>query len=116
MYESKVAMKVACVPTAGTSFSEDFMLIVKSAFCDSLASSETASCTESGVAWITVPGTSVVFPCSTAQTFWASSGVPFASTNSLSANAKPLSRSGVLTTALCANSCGDGGGGAGTGL
>ncbi len=90
------------------------MLMVKSAFWDCLASSETASWTDSGVAEMTVPGTSAVTPLRTAQTFCASSGVPLARTNSLSVSASVL-RSGVFATALCASSCGDGGGGAGVG-
>src|ERR1035437_8123570 len=112
VYESKVAMKFAMEPMVGGVFSGVFMLIVKSALFDCCASSETASSTESEVAEITFPGTLVVKPFMVSQTLPASSVVPLARTNSLSVSAMVF-RSGVDVTALCANSCGDGGGGAG---
>src|SRR5487761_166868 len=99
-------------PMVGGVFSGVFILMVKSALFDCCASSETATWTESGGAEITFPGTLVVKPFMVSQTLLASSGVPLARTNSLSVRAMVF-RSGVDVTALWANSCGDGGGGAG---
>ena len=61
---------------------------------------------------MTFPGTLVVKPFMVSHTADASAWFPLASTNSLSVRAMVF-RSGVDVTALCASSCGDGGGGAG---